>query len=462
MNRTRGIDRPRTHVWVLPGAMPARVLLLLVGAAVLATSDGLSAIADPRLDKHLGIVAVAGDLDPTFGENGMVSTDFGPDGDGASAMAIQPDGKIVAAGEAAYGAEFGLARYNPDGTLDVTFGDAGRVTTDIPPSGAYAMAIQPDGKIVAAGGGRRFALVRYRPHGTLDPTFGGDGVVTTNLNPEYDVAYAVAIQADGKIVAAGVSSIEARRYLDDTKIAVARYNPDGSLDTSFGGDGRVTTDFTGTYDAAYAVAIQTDARIVVAGTAGGYRTFALVRYNPDGTRDSSFGSRGKVTTNFTPGGCCEFATSVAIQVDGKIVAAGEPGNDSAFALARYETDGSPDPTFGEDGIVTTDFLTQHEVSHAGGWARGVAIQADGKIVAAGGSAVGSGGDSEFALARYMPDGSLDATFGGDGRVTTDWTIDEDDYAFALAIQADGKIVAAGTAAYFGPDATFALARYLSA
>jgi len=431
MNRTRGIDRPRTHVWVLPGAMPARVLLLLVGAVVLATSDGLSAIADPRLDKHLGIVAVAGDLDPTFGENGMVTTDFGPDGDGANAIAIQPNGKIVAAGEAAYGAEFGLARYNPDGTLDVTFGDAGRVTTDIPPSGAYAMAIQPDGKIVAAGGGRRFALVRYRPHGTLDPTFDGDGVVTTNFHPEYDVAFAVAIQADGKIVAAGVSSIEARKYLDDTKIAVARYNADGSLDTSFGGDGRVTTDFTGTYDAARAVVIQADGRIVVAGTAGGYRTSALVRYNPDGTRDSSFGSRGKVTTN----SCCGIATSVAIQVDGKIVAAGG-------ALARYETDGSLDPTFGEDGIVTTG-------------ARGVAIQADGKIVAAGGSA-------EFALARYMPDGSLDATFGGDGRVTTDWTINVDDYAFALAIQADGKIVAAGTAAYFGPDATFALARYLSA
>ncbi len=453
MNRTRSIDRPRTHVWVLPGAMPARVLLLLVGAAVLATSDGLSAIADPRLDKHLGIVAVAGDLDPTFGENGMVSTDFGPDGDGASAMAIQADGKIVAAGEAAYGAEFGLARYNPDGTLDVTFGDGGRVTTDIPPSGAYAMAIQPDGKIVAAGGGRRFALVRYRPHGTLDPTFGGDGVVTTNFHPEYDVAYAVAIQADGKIVAAGVSSIEARKYFDDTKIAVARYNADGSRDTSFGGDGRVTTDFTGTYDSAFAVVIQADGRIVVAGTAGAGRTFALVRYNPDGTRDSSFGSRGKVSTN----SCCEVATSVAIQVDGKIVAAGAP-----FALARYETDGSLDPTFGEDGIVTTDFLTQPVGSHAGSWARGVAIQADGKIVAAGGSAVGSGGDSEFALARYMPDGSLDATFGGDGRVTTDWTIDVDDYAFALAIQADGKIVAAGTAAYFGPDATFALARYLSA
>src|SRR6266508_4116684 len=103
MNRTRGMDRPRTHVCLLPAVVPARVLLLLVGAAVLATSDGLSAIADPRSDKDPGIVAVAGDLDPTFGENGMVSTDFtdfGPDGAYASAMAIQPDGKIVAVGEA--------------------------------------------------------------------------------------------------------------------------------------------------------------------------------------------------------------------------------------------------------------------------------------------------------------------------------------------------------------------------
>jgi len=244
----------------------------------------------------------------------------------------------------------------------------------------------------------------------------------------------------------------------DPEVSVARYNTDGSLDTSFGGDGRVTTNFTGTDDRAMAVVIQSDGKVVVAGAAGAYRDFALVRYNPDGTRDSSFGSRGTVTTSFTLGGCCEFATSVAVQVDGKIVAAGVPADDIAFALARYETDGSLDSTFGEDGMVTTDFLTRHDLGHVGGWARGVAIQADGKIVAAGGSAVGSGGDSEFALARYMPDGSLDPAFGGDGRVTTEWTINDDDDAFALAIQADGKIVAAGTAAYFGPDATFALAR----
>jgi uncharacterized delta-60 repeat protein len=402
----------------------------------------------------------AGDLDPSFGENGTVTTDLGPEGESVNAIAVQPDGKIVAAGEAAWGAEFGLVRYNPDGTLDLTFGDGGTVATDIPPSGAYALAIQADGGIVAAGGGRRFALVRYAPDGDLDPTFGGDGVVTTNFNPEYDLAYGVAIQTDGKIVAAGVSSIEARPYFDDTKIAVARYNADGSLDTSFGGDGRVTTNYTGTYDAAFAVLIQTDGRIVVAGTAGAYRRFALARYNPDGSRDSGFGDMGKVTTRFIPHGPDQFATAIAVQADGRLVAVGTETTAVGFALARFESDGALDPTFGEDGMVTTDFLTRHDLGYVGGWARGVAIQADGKIVAAGGAPVGSGGDTEFALARYQPDGTLDASFGGDGRITTEWSTDGNDSALAIAIQSDGKIVAGGRSSD-GPDGAFALARYLA-
>jgi uncharacterized delta-60 repeat protein len=434
---------------------------LVVGALLaLATTMISTASADPTHQVPL-VTDGAGDLDPTFGENGMVTTDVGPDGDSANAIAIQPDGKIVVAGEASFAASFGLVRYTPDGALDATFGGGGIVTTDIAPPGAYAMALQADGKIVAAGGGRRFALVRYTPVGDLDPTFGGDGVVTTNFNPEYDLAYAVAIQADGKIVAAGVSSIEARKFLDDTKIAVARYNADGSLDTSFGGDGRVTTNFTGTYDAARAAVIQADGRIVVAGTAGGYRTFALVRYNSDGTRDSSFGSGGRVTTNFSRGST-EFVASVALQTDGRIVAVGAEPSAVGFALARYETNGALDPTFGDEGTVLTDFLTRHDLGYTGGWASGVAIQTDGKIVVAGGAPIGSGGDTQFALARYQPDGSLDPMFGDDGKVATEWSIEGNDSAFDITIQTDGKIVAGGTTDYFGPEAMFALARYLPA
>ena len=432
---------------------------LVVGALLaLVSTMTPTASADPTRQASVAL-ASAGDLDPSFGVNGMVATDVGPDVDSADAIAMQPDGKILTAGEVAYGAAFGLVRYHPNGTPDATFGDAGIVTTDIAPLGAYAMALQADGKIVAVGGGRRFALVRYLQDGRVDPTFGGDGVVTTNFNPYYDLAYAVAIQADGRIVAAGVSSIESRKYLDDTKVAVARYNTDGSLDTSFGGDGRVTTNFTGTYDAARAVVIQVDGEIVVAGTAGGYRTFALVRYNPDGTRDSSFGEDGRVTTRFRPR-TQTYATAIAVQADGRLVAVGTEPRGAGFGLVRYSTDGALDRTFGTDGLVTTDFLARHDLGYVGGWARGVAIQADGKIVVVGGAPVGSGADTQFALARYESDGTLDPGFGDDGKVATEWSIDGNDSAFGIAIQSDGKIVAAGRSSDT-PDATFALARYLA-
>ena len=438
--------------------------LLVAGGLALATSGGSSATADQTPDGAPNIVVAAGDLDPTFGQNGMVTTDIGPGGEEANAMAIQPDGKIVVvgetSGEASGGAEFALARYNPDGTLDVTFGGDGTVTTNLPSSGAYAVAIQADGRIVVVGGGSRFALVRYGADGTLDPTFDGDGVVTTNFTPKADVAYAVTIQADGRIVAAGVSGVVGTNlHFDDTKVALARYNADGSLDTSFGGDGRVTTNFTGTDDRAFATVTQSDGRIVVAGSAAAYRAFALARYNPDGSRDSAVGDNGKVTTTFT-NGSFQFATAVAAQADGRLVVVGAEPRGVGFALARYKTNGALDRTFGEDGKVTTDFLTRHDLGYVGGWARGVAIQGDGKIVVAGGSAVGPGGDTEFALARYEQDGTQDPTFGGDGRVTTEWSIDGNDAAHALAIQDDGKIVTAGSSSD-GPDGTFAMVRYLS-
>jgi uncharacterized delta-60 repeat protein len=423
-------------------------VLMVVASATLLPTASQARLAEPN---------TAGDLDPTFGQNGMVSTDLGPS-DSADSVGIQPDGKIVVAGEVAYGDEFGLARYNPDGTLDATFGTSGMVTTDISALGAYAMAIQMDGRIVVAGGDRRFALIRYMPDGTLDNTFGGNGLVTTNFNPHYDLAYGVAIQADGKIVAVGVTSIVSRPHFDDTKIAIARYDTDGSLDTSFGGDGRVTTNFTGTYDAAYAVVMQTDGRIVVAGTADAYRRVALARYNQDGTRDPTFGDDGRVTTRFRPR-TESWATAITVQADGRLVAVGTEPMSAGFGVIRYRTNGALDRTFSEDGKVTTDFLSRHDLGYSGGWARGVAIQSDGKIVVGGGAPVGTGGDTEFALARYQPDGTLDTSFGGDGRVTTEWSIDGNDSAFAIAIQTDGKIVATGRSSD-GPDGAFALARYL--
>jgi uncharacterized delta-60 repeat protein len=226
--------------------------------------------------------------------------------------------------------------------------------------------------------------------GELDPSFGGDGKVVTDFGPGADLAQGLAIQADGKIVAAG----ETFRGNDDFDFARAHYNPDGSLDPTFDGDGKVVTDFGG-FDAAHAVAIQSDGKIVAAGDAGTVDAdFALARYNPDGSLDPSFDGNGKAVTAF--GADDDIAESVAIQADGKIVAAGESGGSGAmdFALARYNPDGSLDtPAFGGDGKVVTDFGADDA-------ANGVAIQADGKIVSAGSTNTGAN-PANFALARYL-------------------------------------------------------------
>ena len=246
------------------------------------------------------------------------------------------------------------------GDLDPTFGGDGKVTTHFEGGGgAQGVAIQADGKIVAVGGtGKpfRFALARYMPNGSLDTTFGGDGKVTTKFAERYERAYGVAIQADGKIVAVGQAEHA------DPKFALARYMPNGTLDTAFGADGKVTTNFTKGDDGATGVAIQADGKIVVVGTAPrpccqAPSRFALARYNRDGTLDSTFGGDGKVTTAFVIGEAnLANATGVAIQADGMIVAVGTASCVafcSRVALARYKTDGTLDPAFGDSGKVMT-------------------------------------------------------------------------------------------------------------
>ena len=393
-------------------------------------------------------VAAAGDLDTSFGGDGKVTTDFGGSG-GASEVAIQPDGKIVAAGSA--GGDFALARYHRDGSLDTSFDGDGKVTTDFGGSGGAAgVAIQPDGKIVAAGSaGGDFALARYHRDGSLDTSFDGDGRVTTDFGGVLEVATGVAIQPNGKIVAAGPTGA-----VDD--FALARYNRDGSLDTSFDGDGKVTTDFGSSFEAALGVAIRPNGEIVAVGFGGATDDFALARYNRDGSLDTSFDGDGKVTTDFgfigpfgDPVHTIDVATGVAIQSNGNIVAAGSRlGFGYEFAMARYNGDGSLDTDFGFGGKVTTN----GELDNA----FGVAIQLDGKIVAAG-TPTGFGEDGpSWALARYNRDGSLDTSFDGDGQVTTDFE-GAGESANGVTIQPNGRIVVAGSG---GAGFGFALARYL--
>jgi uncharacterized delta-60 repeat protein len=396
-----------------------------------------------------GAQAAPGDLDPSFSGDGKQTTDLGG---GAKGVAIQADGKIVAVGLAGggpTGADFGLARYNPNGSLDSGFSGDGRRRTDFGQGKDFAkgVAIQTDGKIVVVGGsaGGDFALARYNPNGSLDSSFSGDGRRTTDFGGfHFDRANAVAIQANGKIVAVGEDG--------DGEFALARYDPDGSLDPSFSGDGKQTTAITGFTDEANAVVLQADGKIVAVGgsTVEEFGDFALARYNPNGSLDPSFSDDGKQEPNL---GFPDFANGAAIQPDGKVIAVGLAGGEldsQDFALARLNVDGSLDASFSGDGEQRTEF-------GGAAFANGVAIQADGKIVAVGRSHGATGRD--FALARYNPNGSLDPSFSGDGRRRTNFEGFDD--ATAVAIQADGKIVAVGRTFGTNDTAQFALARYFS-
>ena len=299
--------------------------------------------------------------------------------------------------------------------------------------------------------------------GDLDPTFGTGGVVMTDFNTSTDLANAVALQPDGKLVVAGTTYTD--NDFSDEDFAIARYNADGSLDTSFGTNGKVTTDFPGLAAVISAVVVQPDGKIVVAGGAYPLFTFAgdfkVARYNPDGSLDTSFGAGGIVTTIFPGDG--SFAFALALQSDGKIIAAGtdffdfNPGDmsDTDFALARYNPDGSPDTTFGSGGTVTTDFLGAEDDVFS------VLIEPDGKIVAVG-SANSPFDFYDFAAARYLANGTLDATFGTGGKMRVDFGNQDMDIAYAAALQSDGKIVAAGTTVFdFGVEQDFALTRFNS-
>jgi uncharacterized delta-60 repeat protein len=398
--------------------------------------------------------ASAGTLDTTFNGTGFVTTHFGsPRSDGARAMAIQPDGRIVAAGwhdDENIFQTFALARYNVDGTLDTSFNGNGKVTTPVGTvsSQALAVAVQPDGRIVAAGISSSaeyssdFAVVRYTADGMLDTTFNGTGIVITPGG----AAAAIALQSDGKIVLAGSAPNDT-----DEDFALVRYNSDGSLDTSFNGTGRVLTPFALLHDYAAAVAMQPDGRIVAAGiTAYNWLSaqFALARYNTDGSLDTSFNGTGTVMT--AVGATNDGANSVAIGPDGKIVAGGftttNPGNDADFAVVRYNTDGTLDTSLNGSGKVTTNLGADDRIN-------AVAIQTDGKIVGAG---YASTPYRDFALIRYNAGGTLDTSFNGTGMsVASFGTID--DQPFGVGIQADGRIVAAGTTLTTSQD--FALARY---
>jgi uncharacterized delta-60 repeat protein len=410
--------------------------------------------------------AAPGDLDTTFSGGKVVET--GLASSFANAVAIQTNDRIVVVGSS--NGDFAVARYNRNGTLDTTFSADGIVVTDFGGSGpdsANAVAIQSDGKIVVAGqaglaNNARVGVARYNPDGSLDNTFNGTGTLIFDfVGTAGGAANGVALQADGKIVVVGSSGVD---------FAVARINTNGTLDTTFGGSpgsGIITRDFGSSNEGATAVAILPDGRIVVAGftTSAGRGVFAFdyistggfpqfVGPEVDGTGAPINGAKH---TSFG-GGIDAKPTSIAIQPDGKVVLVGDatfttgvPGSvDRFMVIARYNTDGTMDTTFDGDGLRGVDFGTFS-------FASGVALQPDGKIVAVGHVEESLNGvvNTKFAVARFNANGSLDATFSGDGRLTTDFSATTRDSAKAVAVQKiDGRIVAVGSS-----NSRFALARY---
>jgi uncharacterized delta-60 repeat protein len=418
--------------------------------------------------------AAPGDLDPSFNQDGIDVVDFPAAAGFASApdevraVVTQPDGKVIVAGYANIlgDDDFALARYNPDGSLDAGFGFGGLQATHFGGNErATALLLQPDGRIVAAGftdrdGDLDFALARYNPDGGLDSSFGGDGG-TCCFFFQNDGARALALQPDGKIIAAGVTDRDG-----DLDVALMRFNPDGSLDSGFGNGGHACCFFFGD-DAARALVLQPDGRLVIAGVTNeaGHQDFAISRYLADGTLDPSFGGGGLRISIDTDRQ--DEANALVLQPDGKLVTAGfsSDGVESDLALVRQNPDGSLDTGFGFGGGVLTSF-------GPGSFDVPLALlrQSDGKLVEAGTSLFfgadvdGDGapdGDIDFAVVRHHGDGSLDTGFGFGGGTLTLFSPGSVDIAFGLAAQPDGQLVAAGTSIVPGDPASFnfAVARY---
>lgn len=569
--------------------------------AVVLQSDGKLVIAGSAGGADFGVVRLtpSGNLDPIFDADGKATIDFGSAVESANDVAIDANGRIVLAGTAAVGAggtnDFALARLDASGVLDATFSSDGKVTTDFNQNrddDARSLVLQSGGFIVVGGTAIQektvpanfdadFALARYNSSGDLQLGFGTGGKKTIDftrdtLAPSEDTLGEIALDANGRIVIAGTSAepgltgrvdvaaarlngvtgavdtstdlntggklypaffgigpdnglalalqsdgkwVIAGSTLANASYGVQRLTANGQADASFGSGGRVVTDFTefvGSTDTAEAVIVQPDGKTIVAGLASfaGVEHAAFARYNADGTLDTSFGIGGRITTtlingafdiallgngkllavgpteiflggvnfgvlqlnsdgsldtiNFGSRGLAyaDFAGLIdlpqAIVVDsatGRIVVAGSAesaGGVTDFGIARFTASGNLDPTFDVDGKAVVDFGSATETAYD------VALGESGRIVLAGSSATGVGGTFDFALARLESSGVLDGTFNLDGRVTTDFFQNRDDEAFSLVLQPGGFIVAAGYAnqsKVVGPDDDFALARY---
>ena len=424
----------------------------------------------------------SGDVDLTFGTQGKVNTEFRESqawGKIALASVVQADGKIVTAGEGT------VARYLPDGTPDPSFGSQGFAAY---PNYAQGVALTPSGKIVVVGGtanagSTQFVVAQYTANGILDTSFDGDGIAISNFTSQFSIANGVAVQANGRIVVVGSSG---------NSVAVMRYNSNGTLDTTFDGDGKLERQF-GVSDFANAVAIQSNGRIVITGSslpAGSFQRTALtMRLLPSGVMDRTFDGDGFVTTSLSSRST-DIGRGLAIQADGKIVVSGYSRSNftDRLSIIRYQSNGLIDTTFDGDGFKQFGLSTVGGSNYVG---NGIVVQSDGKIVTQAHNQIfrmNSDGSNDIAfdsigfvrllgssnsisvlpngsifvpgiynqqygIVKLMIDGKLDLSFSRDGYEMGSPGASVD-VASASTIQTDGKILVVGNSGY-----RFGVARY---
>lgn len=379
-----------------------------------------------------------GTLNKKFGHNGVVKTKLGGNGSSSAGVGytratfVQSDGKILTV--LSVGVVVVMNRRLVDGAIDSTFGKNG-FSTDVEMINPAA-ALQSDGKIVVVGAtttsNSDFIAARFTTDGKLDQTFGGKGVTITDAGSETDALASVAIQSNGKIVAGGQTS---RNGIN--QFALIRYNNDGSVDSSYGSQGLVITNF-GNICNINSIALTADNKVVAVGNYnnGSASDFAIARYLKTGALDPTFNGNGEVTSNF---GNSDNAIAVALDTTGKIVVGGyytDPSNNSHFEIARYTTNGSLDPSFNGSGVTGTNFGSNQEYLSA------IVLESNGEIIA-GGNIWGGQSYSELAFARFDVDGLIDSSFGINGQTLDPIGTNDYDYLYFLAISPNGQILSGG-------------------
>lgn len=434
-------------VVIAEGATSAQITLAAATTAphslpTAASAKGTSGTLSATQALTVTVGGLPGAVDTSF-NGGAQLVSAGEGEDYASAVAVQPDGKVITVGwtsTTAGGTDLAVVRHARDGVLDAAFGHGGKVVTavgaDRATDQAHAVALQADGKILVGGltattgTDQDFLLVRYNADGSLDTTFGNGGKVVTSFGASTDRILTILVQDDGKIVVGGDS--DRGTTTSGVDFALARYNTNGSLDTTFGNGGKVITPVraNASRDSVYAMTFQTvngEKRIVAVGGEG---DFSAVRYLPNGQVDGSFGIGGKVSAVF--GSTIGAARAVIETPDHKLVLAGNAQNDTA--LTRLNLDGSIDAGFGTAGKTVTALTANWDEATA------LVRQPDGKLIAGGWMYEGAGSAANFAVARYSADGVLDAGFGTAGTVITPVAPTlQRDAGRALALQADERI-----------------------